>query len=44
MRTETEKQEVEDTLVEYHDILAGDRMDIGMNTDFAPKDKKAAYS
>ena len=32
--TETEKQAVEDTLVEYHDIFARHRMDIGMNTDF----------
>ena len=43
--TETEKQAVEDTLVEYHDIFAGHRMDIGMNTEFkvklTPKDDKA---
>ena len=46
--TETEKQAVEDILVEYHDIFAGHRMDIGMNTEFkkrlTPKDDKAVYS
>ena len=46
--TETEKQEIEDTLVEYHDIFARHRMDIGMNTEFkvklTPKDDKAVYS
>ena len=46
--TETEKQAVEDILVEYHDIFARHRMDIGMNTEFivrlAPKDDKAVYS
>ena len=46
--TETEKQAVEDILVEYHDIFARHRMDIGMNTEFkvrpTPKDDKAAYS
>ena len=46
--TETEKQAVEDILVEYHDILARHRMDIGMNTEFkvklTPKDDKAVYS
>ena len=46
--TETEKQAVEDILVEYHDIFARHRMDIGMNTDFkvklTPKDDKAVYS
>ena len=31
---ETEKKAVEDILVEYHDIFARHRMDIGMNTDF----------
>ena len=30
--TETEKQAIEDILVEYHDIFARHRMDIGMNT------------
>ena len=43
--TETEKQAVEDILVEYHDIFARHRMDIGMNTEFkvrlTPKDDKA---
>ena len=46
--TETEKQAVEDILVEYHDIFARQRMDIGMNTGFkvklTPKDDKAVYS
>ena len=46
--TETEKQAVEDILVEYHDIFARHRMDIGMNTEFkvklTPKDDKAVYS
>ena len=46
--TETEKQAVENILVEYHDIIARHRMDIGMNTEFkvrlTPKDDKAVYS
>ena len=46
--TETEKQAVEDILVECHDIFARHRMDIGMNTEFkvkiTPKDDKAVYS
>ena len=46
--TETEKQAVEDILVEYHDKFARHRMDIGMNTEFkvklTPKDDKAVYS
>ena len=46
--TETEKQTVEDILVEYHDIIPRHRMDIGMNTEFkvklTPKDDKAVYS
>ena len=46
--TETEKQAVEDILVEYHDIFARHRMDIGMNTEFkvklTPKYDKAVYS
>ena len=46
--TEMEKQAIEDFLVEYHDIFARHRMDIGMNTKFklklTPKDDKAAYS
>ena len=46
--TETEKQAIEDTLVEYHEIFARHRMDIEMNTEFkvklTSKDKKAVYS
>ena len=46
--TETEKQAVEDILVEYHDIFVRHRMGIGMNTEFkiklTPKDDKAVYS
>ena len=46
--TKTEKQAIEDILVEYHDIFARHRMDIGMNTEFKvkliPKDDKAVYS
>ena len=46
--SETEKQAVEDILVEYHDIFARHRMDIGMNTKFkvklTPKNDKAVYS
>ena len=46
--TETEKQAIEDILVEYHDIFARHRMDIGMETEFkvksTPKDDKAVYS
>ena len=46
--TETEKQAVEDTLVEYHDIFARHRMDNGMNTEFkvrlTAKDDRAVYS
>ena len=46
--TEIEKQAVEDILVEYHDMFARYRMDIGMNTEFkvklTPKDDKAVYS
>ena len=46
--TETEKQAVEDTLAEYHDIFARHTMDMGMNTEFkvelTPKDDKAVYS
>ena len=45
--TETEQQAVGDILVEYHDIFARHRMDIGMNTEFkvklTPKDDKAVY-
>ena len=43
--TETEKQAFEDILVEYHDIFARHRIDIGLNTEFkvklTPKDDKA---
>ena len=46
--TETEKQAIKDILVEYHDIFALHRMDIGMNTEFkvklTPKDDKVVYS
>ena len=46
--TETEKQAVENILVEYHDIFARYRLDIGMNTEFkvrlTPKDDKATHS
>ena len=35
--TDTEKQAIEDILVEYHDIFARHRMDIGMNTEFKVK-------
>ena len=45
---ETAKHSVEDILVEYHDIFARHRMDIGMNTEFkvrlTPKDDEAVYS
>ena len=45
---EKEKQAIEDILVEYYDIFARHRMDIGMNTEFkvklTPKDDKAVYS
>ena len=46
--TEMEKQAIENILVEYHDIFARHRMDIGMNTEFKVKltlkDNKAVYS
>ena len=46
--TETEKQAIEDILVEYHDIFARHKLDIRMNTEFkvnlTPKDDKAVYS
>ena len=46
--TVTEKQAVENILVEYQDIFARHRMDIGMNTEFQvrplPKIVKAVYS
>ena len=45
---DTEEHAVEDILVEYQDIFARYRMDIGMNTEFkvrlTPKDGKAVYS
>ena len=48
---ETEIHAVEDILVEYHEILARHRMDIGVNTEFKmkltpkdDKDDKAVYS
>ena len=46
--TRTEEQAIEDILVDYHDIFARHRMDVGMNTEFkaklTPKDNKAVYS
>ena len=46
--TEKEKQAIEDILVEYHDIFARHRKDIGMNTEFrvklTPKEEKVVYS
>ena len=46
--SETELLAVEDILVDYHDIFARHRMDIGMNTEFkvklTPKDDKAVYN
>ena len=46
--TETEKQAIEDILVDYHDVFARHRMDIGINTGFkvklTPKNDKAVYS
>ena len=46
--TETEKQAIEDILVDYHVIFARHRMDNGMNTEFTvkftPKDDKVVYS
>ena len=46
--TETEKQAVENILVEYHNVFARHRMDIGLNTDFkvrlTPEDDEAVYS
>ena len=46
--TETEKQAVEDILVEYHDIFARHGMDLRMNAAFkvklTPKDDKAVYN
>ena len=46
--TEMKKQAIEGILVDYHDIFARHRMDIGMNTEFklklTPEDDKAVYS
>ena len=46
--TETEKQAVEDILIEYHDIFSRHRMDIGRDTEFksklTPKDDRVVYS
>ena len=46
--TETAKQAIEDLLVDYHNIFASNRMDIGMNTEFkvklTPKEDKVVYS
>ena len=46
--TETEKQAVENILVEHHDIFARQTMDIGLNTEFkvrlTPKVYKAVYT
>ena len=46
--TEMEKQAIEDILVDYHDVFARHRMEIGMNTEFkvklTPKEDKAVYS
>ena len=43
-----EKQAIEHILVDYHDIFARHRMDIGMNTEFkvklTPKDDKTVYN
>ena len=48
MLTETEKNAVENILVEYHDTLARHGRDIGTNTEFkvsfTPKDDKAVYN
>ena len=46
--TETKKRAIEVLRVDYHDIFARHRMDIGMNTEFkvklTPKDDKGLYS
>ena len=46
--TETEKQAIEDILVDFYDNFARHRLDIGMNTEFkvklTPKDDKPVYS
>ena len=46
--TETEKEALEEILVDYHEIFAWHRMDIGMNTEFkvklTPKDERVVCS
>ena len=46
--TETEKQAIEEIVVDYHDIFARDRKNIGMNTEFkvklTAKDDKTEYN
>ena len=46
--TETEKQAIQDILIDYHNIFARHRMDIGMNREIkvqlTPKDDKAVYN
>ena len=46
--TDTEKQRIEDILLDYHDIFVRHRMDIAVNTEFkvklTPKDNKDVYS
>ena len=46
--TETEKQAMEDILIDYHDIFARHIMDFGMSTELqmklTPKDDKTVYS
>ena len=46
--TKTEKQTIEDILVDYHDISTTHRLDIAMNTEIkvklTPKDDEAVYN
>ena len=46
--SETDKQAIEDMLVDYHDFFARHRVDIGRNTEFKvnviPKDDQAVFS
>ena len=48
LRTENEKQGIEDILVDYHDIVARHRLEIGMKTEIkvklTPKGDKAEYN
>ena len=48
LQTETEKQAIEDFLVDYQDVFTRHRMDIGMNSELkvklTPKDDKAVYN